>query len=317
MSVVSNTVDVARRRLDVLGLGCTAVDELLYVQAIPPADGKARVLRSERQCGGLTATALVAASRLGARCAFAGMLGEDDLSHFVEATLVREGIETATIVRDSAAAPVHSRIAVAADGARTIYFQFGTLLGAHDTRPDEATLASARVIFIDQYGMKGNLRAATIARKNGVAIVADMEDDSDPLFGQVLAAVDHLVLSQDFALHLTRANNASDAAKALWAAGRKAVVVTCGANGCWYLDEGMAGNPQHQKAFAVEVVDTTGCGDVFHGAYATAVARGMALPERIRFASAAAAMKATRPGGQTGIPTLSQLQEFLKTAQLR
>ena len=107
------------------------------------------------------------------------------------------------------------------------------------------------------------------------------------------------------------------AARAMWSQRRKAVVVTCGASGCWYLDGEMAGKPQHQKAFAVEVVDTTGCGDVFHGAYATALANELPLPERIRFASAAAAMKATRPGGQKGIPTLSQLQEFLKTAKLR
>src|SRR4026207_1746065 len=52
---------------DVLGLGCTAVDELLFVDAYPPADGKMRVQRRERHCGGLTATALVAASRLGGK----------------------------------------------------------------------------------------------------------------------------------------------------------------------------------------------------------------------------------------------------------
>ncbi len=317
MPVGFDTDHSSRPRLDVLGLGCTAVDELLYVQAIPPADGKARVLRSERQCGGLTATALVAASRLGARCAFAGMLGNDELSHFVEDVLAREGVETATIVRHPEAAPVHSRIAVGADGARTIYYEFSALLGAHDTQPDEATLASARVIFIDQYGMKGNLRAAEIASRSGGSIVADMEDDSDPLFAKVLACIDHLVLSQDFALQLSGKTSPADAARAMWSDRRKAVVVTCGAGGCWYLDGDMGGKPQHQKAFAVEVVDTTGCGDVFHGAYATALAGGMPLPEGIRFASAAAAMKATRPGGQKGIPTLAQLKEFLKTARLR
>lgn len=310
-------IDRVGKRLDVLGLGCTAVDELLYVQAIPPADGKARVLRSARQCGGLTATALVAAARLGARCAFGGMLGNDDISRFVEETLAREGVETTTIVRHPAAAPVHSRIAVGADGARTIYYEFKGLLGADDKRPDEATLASARVIFIDQYGMKGNLRAAEIARRSGGSIVADMEDESDPLFGQVMGCIDHLVLSQDFALRLSGKTSPAEACKAMWSDRRKAVVVTCGVGGCWYLDGDMGEKPQHQKAFDVKVVDTTGCGDVFHGAYAAALAGGMALGERIRFASAAAAMKATRPGGQTGIPTLSQLQEFLKTAQLR
>ncbi|MBN2129460.1 MAG: hypothetical protein JW741_08180, partial [Sedimentisphaerales bacterium] len=65
---------------DVLGLGYTAVDDLLYVESYPPADNKARVRHRERHCGGLTATALVAAARLGARCMYAGVLGNDELS---------------------------------------------------------------------------------------------------------------------------------------------------------------------------------------------------------------------------------------------
>ena len=63
-------------RFDVLGIGVTAVDDLLYVDRYPPPDAKITVLRSERQCGGLAATALVAASRLGAKCAYAGVLDD-------------------------------------------------------------------------------------------------------------------------------------------------------------------------------------------------------------------------------------------------
>ena len=69
---------------DVLGLGCAAVDDLLYVDVYPKtADVKVRVRRRERQCGGLTATALVAAARLGSRCAYAGILGGDENSQFI------------------------------------------------------------------------------------------------------------------------------------------------------------------------------------------------------------------------------------------
>src|SRR5262249_47191307 len=78
--------------LDVLGLGCVAGDDLLYVAAYPPADAKVQVRRRERQCGGLTGTALVAAARLGSRCAYAGVLGEDEDSRFVVDCLRREGI---------------------------------------------------------------------------------------------------------------------------------------------------------------------------------------------------------------------------------
>ena len=89
-----------------------------------------------------------------------------------------------------------------------------------------------------------------------------------------------------------------------------AKLVTCGADGSWY--RGAANDePRHQSAYRVQVVDTNGCGDVFHGAYASALARGLGLSERLRIASAAAALKASHRGGQAGIPTLAAVEAFL------
>ena len=88
-----------KKRFDILGLGCTAVDDLLYVSEYPPPDSKIKVRARERQCGGLTATALVAGARLGARCAFAGMLGTDDASRFVLERLKRAGVNVRQVVR--------------------------------------------------------------------------------------------------------------------------------------------------------------------------------------------------------------------------
>src|SRR5258708_7612365 len=99
-------------KVDVLGLGCVAVDDLLYVPSFPQPDAKIRVRRRERQCGGLTATALVAAARSGAKCAFAGVLGDDENSRFVLDCLQREGIDVSHVVRRPAARPIHSTIIV-------------------------------------------------------------------------------------------------------------------------------------------------------------------------------------------------------------
>jgi sulfofructose kinase len=92
------------------------------------------------------------------------------------------------------------------------------------------------------------------------------------------------------------------------------VIVTCGAEGSWFVSAEQL-RAHHVPAFAVEVTDTTGCGDVFHGAYAAALAKGMVVEERIRFASAAAALKATKHGGQQGIPSAVVVERFLKTKQ--
>jgi sugar/nucleoside kinase (ribokinase family) len=203
---------------------------------------------------------------------------------------------------------VRSVIVVGRDtGSRNIFYQIEGLLGAHDSLPPEEVIRSARVLFIDHYGMAGNLRAARLARAHGVAVVADFEGASDPMFQEVLGLVDHLVLSKAFALSLTGQADAPRAALALWRPDRAAVIVTCGAEGCWSVSAGAALAARHHRAFSIKAADTTGCGDVFHGAYAARLARGQTLDERIRFAAAAAALKAM---GEE-IPRLPEVEAFL------
>jgi sulfofructose kinase len=301
---------------DIIGLGCASVDDLLYVSQFPKPDEKIAVQSRERQCGGLTGTALVTASRLGAHCAYAGLLGRDELSVVVEENFRREGVDVSFAPRDPAAQVVYSLIVVAAaTGSRNIFFQANGRIGAHESLPSETVLRSARVLFLDQYGMTGNLRAARVARSAGVAVVADLEDDTDPRFDELLALVDHVIVSESFARKITGATSPQAALECLWETDdlwdmdRQAVVVTCGAAGTWF--SGTDRVPRHQPAFRVPAVDTTGCGDVFHGAYAAALIQGMPLAQRVAFAAAAAALKATKPGGQRGIPTRSDVEVLL------
>ena len=293
------------KRFDILGIGCVAVDDLLYVDDFPPADAKRRIRRSERQCGGLTGTALVAAARLGACCAFAGILGHDDLSKTVEDNFSKNGIDFSGAVRRDDARPVHSVIIVSEKtGSRNIFFDASAPTGADPNAPGEELILSASVLFLDYLGIEGGIRAATIARSAGIPIVADLEEDSDPRFSELLELVDHLVISHEFAAHLTGAHDPEEAARRLWNSGRNSVVVTYGDRGAWFLTVDQAG---HQSAFQVQVVDTTGCGDVFHGAYAYALARGDGIADRVRYASAAAAVKATR----STTPTANEVRQLM------
>jgi sugar/nucleoside kinase (ribokinase family) len=297
---------------DVLGLGCVAIDDLLYVAGYPAADSKMPVQRGERHCGGLTATALVAAARLGSRCAFAGVLGDDELSRFVLKRFSEESIDTRHVRRRAEARPIHSIIIVdESTKTRTILYNLEGAFGAEPDWPDEAVIRASRVLFVDHFGVAGMARAARVARQAGIPVVADLESDQQPGFAELLEAVDHVIVSRDFAAHLTGEDDPAAAVRSLWSPGRQAAVVTCGDRGCWYVGSDAPAAVRHQSAFAVEVVDTTGCGDVFHGAYASALARGLELHERVRFASAAAALKATRRGGQAGIPTRGVVEGFL------
>lgn len=287
-----------------------AVDDLLYVDHYPPPETKTRVHRRLRQCGGLTGTALVAAARLGVRCAYVGLLGQEELSAFVRRTLQEEGVEMRWSVVAADAAPAHSTIVVdQSRKTRTIFSSLGGRIGADPHRPDAGLIRAASVLLVDHHGMEGTIRAARIAREAGRSVVADFERHAGAGFDEALALADHVVLSRKFALELTGQDDPQAAVDALWRDDRQAVVVTLGAEGCWY--RGPAGQVRHQAAFPVEVVDTTGCGDVFHGAYAAALVRGADLDTCIRFASAAAALKATAHGGQAGSPRLPEVERLL------
>lgn len=295
---------------DILGLGCATLDELLFVEQFPLPDSKTPVRHSEKQGGGLTATALVAGARIGAKCSYAGMLGFDETSRFVAQNLQNEGVATDLVSYRADAGAIRSLVVVDETCAtRTIFFQRNGLVGAAPDAPPESEIAASRVLLIDHYGALGNVRACEIARRNGVPIVADFERAEVPDFEAFFPLVDHLILSRDFGRKMTGETAPPQMVRALWNPHRKVVIVTGGEDGAWSFDGGCV---RHFPAFATQVIDTTGCGDVFHGVYAATLAWDFGLDKRIQWASAAAALKARYFGAQKGSPNRGELEEFLE-----
>ncbi len=298
--------------IDVLGLGAVTVDDLVFISAFPHPDDKMLVQKRVRQCGGLSGTALVAAARLGARAAYAGRLGSDDLSNFVMQSLAAENVNLDYTLRTTDARPILSTILVDIScNTRTILFDHGQQAGAAPDHPSADIIRSIRVLFVDQWGSAGMLRAARLAREAGIPVVADFERADGSDFTELFTLVNHLVVSERFALEYTLRTSSAEALDALSEPGRDVVVITRGDKGCIYRIAGSSAACE-MPAFRVDVVDTTGCGDVFHGAYCATLARGLPLDTRIRIASAAASLKSTRSGGQAGIPNWAQVTEFLQ-----
>jgi sugar/nucleoside kinase (ribokinase family) len=252
-----------REAFDVAGLGLAAIDDLVRVAHFPPADAKVPILGRVRRCGGLNATALVAAACLGSRAAYAGIVGEDEPSRFVLDALRSKGVNVDHVRVHAGAGPVLSFIVIDdAEQTRTIFYDLSPIVGPDEGWLPGELLRSTRVLLVDNFRLELTIRAARVARGAGAAVVADFEGSVAPRLDELLGLVDHLILSSWFAGLMTGELDPAAAARALRAPGRT-VVVTCGAAGSWYL-EGASGQPEHQAALPVRAVDTNARRAVFH-----------------------------------------------------
>jgi sulfofructose kinase len=295
---------------DIIGFGAIAVDDLLYVPIFPRPNSKIEVVKRDRQGGGLAGTALVAASRLGARSAYFGVLGQNDLSNFTIQEFSREGVDTSLCLIEEKAQPIYSSIIVdQSTGERTILYSLENFSPPDPKLIPRELPSSCRLIFIDTYILPILEFLVEISLQCDTPIIADIESLSILDYPDVLDAIDYLILNKDLAAKITGSNSPSKILDKLKTPQRKTTVITNGKQGCWFQE--MDGSVYHLPAFDVSTVDTTGCGDVFHGAFGAAIVRGENIVSAVIQASAAAAIKTTKPGGRAGIPDLTTLLEFI------
>jgi sulfofructose kinase len=295
----------------VVGLGMATLDILTRTPKLPASNDCYAVDQIQMQGGGPVATALVALSRLGADCAYLGVQAPDDTGVQINDELRSYGIDLTRVpVRDSGVSSA-SVILVERSGHRAILFQKGS---ASDLLPEEVPddlIASVQALHLDGFYIQAAIHAAGLAKRSGVLVSFD--GGAGELWsgmGDLLPLVDMLVVARKFAFHTTGLSDPLEAGPELLQKYKpRQVVITDGERGCWYWD---GQNHLYQPSYPVDVVDTTGAGDTFHGAYLYACLQPQWTPAfRLKFASAAAAMKCTRLGGRKGIPTLSQALQFL------
>jgi sulfofructose kinase len=299
-----------KKRWDVLGIGVVAVDDLVFVEHFPQPDVKIPVKDRQRQGGGLIATALVTAARLGCKSAYCACLGKDELSSYTIGELQREGVDCSPVQIVEGATPVHSLIIVdLSGGSRTILYSSNGFMEPDPGQITEELVRECKVLLIDSFVLRTGTHAAKLAHANNIPVVADVELPYVPEMDQFIRQVDHLIIGTAMGTVLTGKNDPEEVVHALASARRACTVITAGEQGCWYAKGN--GKVRHNPAFKIDVIDSTGCGDVFHGAYATALALGESIPQAIVIATASAGLKAARPGGRTGIPDMGTVKEFL------
>jgi len=308
---------MAAKSLDILGVGISAVDDLTYIDEVPQVNFKYPVRDKTRNGGGLTATAMAAAARLGGKVAYTARFNNGDLSNFMTGLFNEYGVKTEHIIHDPAGKPYHSVIVVdKATGSRTIFYDCRDFKQPTAADLADDVIASAKVFFMDFLAEPVPVELARKVRKLGVPIVADIEGRS-PGVDALLHEIDYVVVSEEFAQWKSGEKDLATACAALAKAGgpnRKATVVTGGAAGCWYATSNN-GPVTHQPAFKVIATDTNGCGDTYHGAFAYAISQGWSVTEAVLLASAAGAIKASGRGGWPALPTRAQAKTFLQQRQ--
>ncbi|MDX6021360.1 sugar kinase [Scandinavium sp. V105_16] len=288
-------------------VGITVMDRIYSVGDLPTEGGKYVANNYREVGGGPAATAAVAAARLGAQVDFIGRVGDDDIGISLLRELESFGVSTRYTQRFTQARSSQSAIVVDAQGERIIVNYPSPDLMTDASWLDAIDFSQWDVVLADVRWHEGTKKALTLARQAGVTTILD-GDITPQDIAELVTLSDHAVFSAPGLRRMTGEQSLALALEKSKMLTNGQVYVTDGSEGCFWLENQ---NLMHQPGFTVNVVDTTGAGDVFHGAYAFSLGRGEAGREGIRFASAVAALKCTRPGGRAGIPDRDQTCSFL------
>lgn len=293
---------------DCLGLGIAPVDILMQLKKYPKAGGKADAEQTTIQGGGPIPTAMVTLARLGKKPALLSAVGDDVFGKFAIDELKHEKVDTSLIIIKKKPSAFAVGWVEKNSGRRSIVLDMDISVSPNDIKLNK--LPKVRSIHIDGRYLPACLKLVRWAKRNDVPVFMDVgsiRNDVSSLF----PLVDHLICSDDYALPFTKKKNIKNAIEVLKTKCNGTIVVTSGINGSIGFEEGEGF--AKQKAFKVKAVDTTGAGDVYHGAYIFGFLNGKSLKERMEIASVASAIKCTKPGGRTAIPTYNQVSRFLKS----
>lgn len=288
-------------------LGFAVRDYVFRLPTLPEGAGKYTASALTASGGGIAATAAVAAAKLGGRVEYWGRFGDDAPGRDLRAELEACGVNVQAASLKGTQTPT-AAVLVADNGERLLAVYPGRLDNTVDWLPLER-VAGAKAVLADFRWPDGARSLFATAERHRLARVLDGDVGDIAAVRSLLPHCDHAVFSQ---AGLAKVTGTDDAQAGLTQAAQLSpgvVAVTLGEAGSLFRIDGRF---HRVSPFSVNARDTTGAGDVFHGAYALALARGDAVLEAARFASAAAAIKCSNGNGWGAMPTSSDVNSLLK-----
>ena len=300
-------------RLDDIGIGQVCADYLGRVHYFPDIEGRVELEEVAIRSGGPTATALLVNARFGMNVALIGKVGDDYLGMMVTRDLQKEGIDTSLIIKEKGKNTQVSFIPIEKEsGRRTVFWSRGTITPLKSKDIKKKLITQSRAIHFDELFVEVIVEAAQIAKKSGIVVSIDVgnyEEGIEELKGKI----DLFIASNDFLREYSGEENPSKGIKKLKEFRAKVTTVTLGSKGSLtiYNNELI-----EIPAYPVRAVDTTGAGDVFHGAFLFGWLKGWKIRQILRFASAAAAINCLSLGAHSGVPRSSkQVFDFMERVE--
>ena len=296
------------RRPVILCAGIAVVDYIFRVESFPTLSTKTPTREFLITGGGCAANAAIAIARLGAEARFTGPLGDDEHAERVAQGLTRAGVQIDAIVRVAGATTSISGIFIGPAGERLLTTRRSHGLASARPQQPYGLLRGVDALLADNHFPGFVIPICATARAADLPVVLDIDKPtelSDPL----LTLGSHAIFSAEALRAASGIDQLEGALARAMEYCRGFVAVTDGENGVLWRAEKAQG---HQAACRVEAIDTLAAGDVFHGAFALALAEGRGEADALRFASTAAALKCTRFGGILGTPTRAAVEQLLK-----
>ncbi|WP_096086106.1 carbohydrate kinase family protein [Agaribacterium haliotis] len=299
---------------DVIVSGLNVVDLLFTLPEQVKRDSKHEVDKILIQGGAPAGNAASVMAMLGLKTAFLGNRGDNVLSDIAERELQRCKVDSSLMLNKPEHNPAVALVEIDANnGERTVFYSLNNYRALAPADVKREWVQNSKLVFVDGYDRAGNIQLLKLARELGVPSVLDVEAGDREELIEMISLGSHAILPLEAAQAITGEDEVGLALPELAKLSDAQIVITDGANGSWAW---LAGKVVHQGAFKTEVVDTTGCGDSYHGAYAYALLQGMDIQQRMQFASAYASLVARHVGGRTYHPSAAEVEAVINNNEL-
>ena len=305
----------AEKLFDVVGVGLNATDTLILLDRFPAYAGKVPFTREVLSPGGQVASAMVCCAKLGLRVKYIGTCGDDERGRIQMDSLRASGINIDDVqVRENCPNQTAYILIDQSTGERTVLWRREDCLALLPDSITPAMITSARLLHIDGHDTPAVARAAQIARQHGIPVTIDI-DTIYRGFDHVLQHVDYLVTSSEFPVQWT---GQADPLKALATIQNEfhlpVAAMTLGSHGSLARVDGKF---YYSPAYVVNCTDTTGAGDIFHGAFCYAVLAGLPIQQTLDLSNALAALNCTALGARGKLATLEEAHALMGRAERR